>query len=328
LAICPKNANKSAPYWHFINRLKFFRPFKSHWIDSSSIGGDMIFVTVVNSAGEARQVRFMIESLRRLGGELSDTFVMIFRPVDSTADLPYLEHVDILPLEIEASCRQFPLADKVFACARAEALVGGQSGSLAWISQDCLFVNPPVLFELQDPFDAALRPVHLRNVVSLVGEPLDAYWSRVYACTGAAEAGYAVESFVDCQAIRPYFNTHCFSIRPSLGILQAWRECFQELIMDNSFQAGPCRDELHQVFLHQVVLSALITRSVPRERIRLLPPEYSYPLHLQAQLPPERRLQWLDSTVCTVYEEEALTAMEASGPLTAWLGTHQALIAG
>ena len=111
----------------------------------------MIFMTVVNSAGEARQVRFMIESLRRFGGELSDSSVMIFRPVDSTADLPHLEHVDILPLEIEASCRQFPLTDKVFACARAEALVGGQSGSLAWISQDCLFVNPRTAGEQSIP---------------------------------------------------------------------------------------------------------------------------------------------------------------------------------
>lgn len=133
----------------------------------------MIFVTLVHSAGEARQVRLMIDSLRTFGGELSHSLVWVFRPVDAEIEFPRLEQVDILPLEINASCRQYPLADKVFACAQAEMLAGGQTDSLAWISQDCLFVNPPVLFELQDPFDAALRPVHLRNVGSPVGEVLD-----------------------------------------------------------------------------------------------------------------------------------------------------------
>ena len=36
----------------------------------------------------------------------------------------------------------------------------------------------------------------------------------------------AVESFVDGQQIRAYYNTHAFSSRSSLGLLGRWYECF------------------------------------------------------------------------------------------------------
>ena len=284
----------------------------------------MHFITVVNSEAEAAQARFMIESLRAFGGQLCDSPVWIFRPDGSVAgDLSILKNVEVIPLEIAAPCQHYELADKVFACARAEELLGSGAGSLAWINLDCLFVNPPVLFELGPSFEAALRPVHLRNVGSPAGEPLDDYWKKVYACTGVNEAGYSVESFVDCQTLRPYYNTHCFSVQAAKGILQVWRECFAALISDPDFQAGPCHDELHRVFLHQVVLSALITKSMERSRIRMLPPEYSYPLHLQQQISPDHRLNLLNSTVCTVYENaNLLTGIEVAGPLGSWLKAH------
>ncbi len=155
---------------------------------------------------------------------------------------------------------------------------------------------------------------------------MDDYWQRVYDCVGMKEVGYSVESFVDCQTLRPYFNTHCFSINSAVGLLQAWREAFKELFSEGTFQTGPCQDELHQVFLHQVIFSALVTRSLKRERICMLPPEYSYPLHLQERIPADRRFEFLNSTVCTVYEEaKALTGMEISEPLSSWLKAHQSV---
>jgi hypothetical protein len=297
-------------------------------MDSSNVGttAKICFLTVVNTKQEEHQARFLIESLRSFGGELRACPVWVFVPgtVDP-GDFDAMENVAVFPLDIEAPYRHYILADKVFACARAEELAGAESHSLVWLNLDCLIANPPVLFDLGPAFDAALRPVHIKNVGSPAQEPLDDYWKTVYRMIDVEGASYTVESFVDAQILRPYFNTHCFSINPARGILQVWREYFKSLVIDKKFQAGPCQDELHQVFLHQVVLSAVIMKSLDRARIRMLPPEYSYPLHLQQRLPASRRVKILNSLVCAVYEEDEsrLSDFEVQEPLKSWLAAHQ-----
>ncbi len=106
--------------------------------------------------------------------------------------------------------------------------------------------------------------------------------------------------------------------------MQAWRQYFKTLVSDSDFQAGPCRDELHQVFLHQVVLSVLILKMIKWERIRFLPPEYSYPLHLQEKIPASRQIQTLNSTVCSVYEDAgSMTGIEVEEPIKSWIKAHR-----
>jgi hypothetical protein len=289
-------------------------------IDSSET---LRFLTVVNSIQGVRQARLLMESLRSFGGEFGNCPVWVFVPgtVD-LGDFATLKNVSVFPLDIEAPYRHYELADKVFACARAEELAGVESQSLVWLNLDCLMINPPALFDLGSAFDAALRPVHIKNVGSLAQEPLDDYWKTVYRAIGVEDAPFTVESFVDSQTLRPYFNTHCFSINPVRGILQAWREYFKLVVTDKEFQAGPCRDGLHRLFLHQVVLSALIMKSLDPARIRILPPEYSYPLHLQHRLPISRRVKNLNALVCAVYEDEDLSSYEVQEPLKSWLAAH------
>jgi len=217
--------------------------------------------------------------------------------------------------------RNYPLAEKVFACALAEemaALEGVQT--LIWLNPDCLIFNPPELFILGDQYDAAFRPVHIRNVGSLANEPLDGYWQGVYEVVGVDQVPYTIESYVDGQTIRPYFNTHCFAINPACGILQAWRAYFLTLLLDKEFQDDYCQDELHQLFLHQVVLSALVMKSIEKDRLLILPPEYSYPLHLQDKLPTEKLVKSLNQLVCMVYEDATLLdGIDIQEPILSWL---------
>jgi hypothetical protein len=70
------------------------------------------------------------------------------------------------------------------------------------------------------------------------------------------EAPYTTRSYIDGCELRPYWNTHCFAVDPAMGLLRAWREGFRAMVADSAFQAGPCRDVPHQVFLHQAVWSA------------------------------------------------------------------------
>jgi hypothetical protein len=283
------------------------------------------FLTVVNSKKDERQAQFLIRSLRSFGGPLQDCPFWVFAPQGMAFDVfPNMGNTSVVSLEMDGSYRQYILAEKVFACAQAETMVRPDIRSLVWLNLDCLVVNPPVLFDLEASQDAALRPVHVKNIGLLASEDLDDYWKTVYQITGVETIPYTVKSVVDSRVLRPYFNTHCFSINPTKGKLQAWRNTFTLLVADKEFQDGPCKDDLHRLFLHQAVFSALILKSLEKDRIRFLPLEYSYPLHLQNRLPAPRRIQRFDQLVCAVYEEpEYLEETGVQELLKTWLAANQ-----
>ncbi|MGD9030600.1 MAG: hypothetical protein PVG25_12390, partial [Anaerolineae bacterium] len=254
--------------------------------------------------------RVVIESLRAFGGPLRDAVVWAFvLDADRVSNaLPGVEKVERFPLALPDECPRYPFAEKVYACARAEEMAGAEVRSLVWLSLDCLIVNPPVLFDLGPApataaADVAFRPVHHRNVGSRAAEPLDPFWQGVYRALAVDQMPYNVESFADGQTLRPYFNTHCFAFNPALGLGQDWWDHFTTLVTDEAFQAGPCANELHKVFLHQAILSTLVARDLDWERVRLLPPEYNYPLNLLEEMPPHLKVPALNSLVNAVYED-------------------------
>jgi len=283
---------------------------------------EAVFVLMFRSAEGERQAHFVIESLRAFGETLGDypIWAFVLDPVRVSRALPGMEGVHRLPLAVEGECARYPFADKVFACARAEEMAGPTVRSLVWLSLDSLIVRPPFLFDLDPSFDAAFRTVHHRNVGSLAYEPLDGYWRGIYQALGVDDMSHTVESFVDSQVLRPYFNTHCFSLNPTKGLFRAWWEAFMRLVSDEGFQSGPCHDELHQVFLHQAVLSTLVAQRLAWERICLLPSEYNYPVNLLPQMPPERRAPTLNGLVSAVYEDAFPWGdIEVLEPLRSWL---------
>lgn len=223
---------------------------------------------------------------------------------------------------------EYELAGKVYACARAEDLARkAGTGSLVWIAPPCLVVKPPVLFVLGRGFDAAVRPVHVRNVGIGATEPLDDYWRRVYEAAGVLDTEATVESFIDGQRLRAYFNTHAFAVNPAEGLLTEWFKCFESVVADEDFQSGPCRDLERKVFLHQAIFSALVASALQADRIRILPPVYNYPYNLQGAVPPERRAKALGDLVVAVYEERSLDPAEVADieigePLRAFLARH------
>ena len=272
-------------------------------------------------AGE-RMARLVIDSLRTFGGPLRDSPVWAFGldPDEPPRALAGCDGVQRLPLVVEPRYRDYAFAGKVAAMAQAEQMAGPEAGSLIWLSLDCLIVNPPLLFELGPAHDAAFRPVHHRNIGSLAHEPPDEFWAGIYQALGVADWPYTVESFADAQTLRPYFNTHCFALNPAAGVARAWWEAFKRLVTDDAFQAGPCRDEPHQIFLHQAVLSALVPTLLDWDRVRLLPPAYNYPLNMHAQVPPERRAGTLNSLVNAVHEGAFRWGEIAiEEPLRSWL---------
>jgi len=289
--------------------------------------GAVRFLTALSSLEGARRARLAFESLRLYGGTWSECPAWVFcrpstacDPADVERVYAGLAGVQVLPLAGDGEAPPYPFWDKVQACAEAEAMAGPAVRSLVWLSPSCLIVGPPILFDLAPPLAAAFRTVHHRNIGSLAHEPLDAFWTGVYGAVGLGDAPYTVESFADRWEIRPYLNTHCFAIDPTRGLCRAWATRFEELVADRAFQEGPCQDPLRRVFLHQAVLSALVAKELERQEVRLLPPEYSYPLHMHDEVPPERRARALNDLVCAAYEDAIpIDGIAIEEPLRSWL---------
>lgn len=297
---------------------------ENSWQRKNRIRNSLLFFTLGTSPEELRAVALMVGSLRTFGGDLAEALVWVFttdlqaaRPLETAnTRTVLLKDADSLPV--------YPFSRKVAACALAEQLAPQGTGSLVWIDPSVLVVKPPVGFDLGENYDAAFRPVHIRNVGLPPAEPIDAFWRGIYAAAGVDEITTTTTSFVDGQRLRSYFNSHTFSVNPALGLMQRWNMLFQRLATDPSFQASACGDETHRVFLFQALLSTLIASSIEPGRVRILPPGYNYPYHLQEQIPAGRRLAALNEAVCFAYEDLSIHPATLSGiqvhePLRSWL---------
>lgn len=269
-------------------------------------------------------VRLLVDSLRRFGGELSEVPFWVFSPDPGAVGQLESGVTHVLPLIAQHPVSSYLFGWKVAACALAEQLAPAGTQSLIWIDATCLITQPPTELILSADHDAAFRPVHIQNVGLQPTKPLDDFWSGIYHAVGVEDVSSTVMSFVDGQLLRAYFNSHSFSINPGLGLMNRWREVFQGLVNNAAFQSAACRDEIHQVFLFQAILSALVATTLDPARVRILPPTYNYPFNLQNRIPPERKLSALNNAVSFTYEESnihpgAVTGIEIYEPLRSWL---------
>ena len=297
-------------------------------MDDSNTDG-IIFFTCVRTNGQVSDARILIDSLRSFGGEKSGCTFWVFEtdPKYVSCDSLEGEGVQILPLEVPQSIAHYYYGAKVYACARAEELAPVGVGTLTWLSVENLIVQPPLLFDLGETSDAAVRPVHIKNVGNPAKNPPDEFWTVVYDAVGVRDMQTNVETFIDPQMIRAYFNSAAYALRPSMGLGKRWFEIFESLVNDEGFQDGPCRDDWHQVFLHQAVLSTLIASQLEPDRILTLPPDYIYPYNLHPDVPPDRRAQTLNDQVCIYYEGRSLNPYDMNDidvvePLHSWLANR------
>jgi hypothetical protein len=266
----------------------------------------------------------LVDSLRNFGGKLKDCHFWIFasgaKPLGLFSKTSFVE---IFQLSMEDRLRDYPLSGKVLSCAKAEEMASSEAHCMIWVSPNCLFLNPPSLLNLSHDYDVAIRPVHLKNIGSPVHELPDGYWKAIYRMIGVEDIPFVTESSVDHKLPRPYFNTHCFAINPGNGIMQIWREYFIKTILDGSRQIPQLQDELHRIFFHQALLSTILIKNVEKDRIFVLPPDYSYPLHLHYEIPERKRIKKPDEIVCAVYEEKSdMNHFEMGVQCKTWLMSH------
>lgn len=291
----------------------------------SSIG----FATLLEAREQISSIRLLIASLNTFGGELAGSPLWVFDRTHAIqkTDLGQ-EELALIPLTVPDRMEGYFFGAKVAACAQAENLAAGQLQSLVWIDPECLIVRPPAGFELGPDVDAAVRPVHIKNIGLGVDEPLNAYWEKIYQSTGGKSPELAVESFVDRRCIRAYFNSHAFAIKPSQGLMQAWANLFEALVANDDFQHACCQPQLYSIFLFQAVWSALLTNRLEPARIRILPETYNYPYNLHRDVPDDRRARTMNDLVTLVWEGRSLDPAQVNDiqiaePLRSWLSDRE-----
>jgi len=291
-----------------------------------------VFVTKVRTPEGKEAARLLIESVRTFGGAMSGLPFLIFAtdPQNEPCRDLAAPQVEVIPLTVPDAIQQYPFGDKVLACANAEAHAPDGVQSLIWLDLNVLMVQPPALLALDGVYDAALRPVHIRNVGMPPSDPLDAFWSGIYAALGVKDVDMTVESFIDHQPLRAYFNSHVFAVNPARGLFARWYDLFDHLVGDQAFQAEACSDALHRIFLFQALFSALAATSLDEQRIRVLPATYSYPYNLHANVLENQRPATLNDLVCFTFEGRPIQPSRVSDalihePLRSWLEARAAL---
>lgn len=283
---------------------------------------------MVGSPAQERDAALAIDSLRTFGGRdaaEAPVYILLADPQSAPGALLEAKGARTLKVNVDARFRGYPFADKVSACAQAEALAGSQADLLVWITPESLIVGPLRDLDMPPSAGAALRPVHIQNVGLAAGAAPDPFWAGVFQAAGvSADQAFPVESFADGKQIRAYFNSGVFAVRPQRGLMRAWKEVFEKLLLDQEFQAKACRDQTHRIFLHQAVFSALLAGRLGPAQIRLLPPTYSYPLHLHESVPAEQRAKTLNSLVHimnegTLRDRGWTRRLAVEEPLRKWL---------
>ncbi len=194
----------------------------------------MAFVTTVTDAIDLVAAIRLVSSIRAFAGELHQTTILVFTSLEELGSLN--KDVEVIQAIPPGSIADYPLGKKVFYCRLAEQELGGNFETMVYLDPYSLILRPPRAFQLDANSDVALRPVHLKNIGQPADEPVAAYWSALFQLAGNGIPDFKVISFVDSCSLYPYFNTHCFSIRPDLGLCERWMQLFTTAIQNNTFQ--------------------------------------------------------------------------------------------
>jgi hypothetical protein len=210
--------------------------------------------------------------------------------------------VELRRFDVPDEARRITLAGKPFAAAKAEADAAGEAEVLAFLDANILVLQEPRAFRLEPGTDFAYRPVMHRNIGSLYDEPPDAFWTRIYENLDVAEAAlFPMEGIADKLVIRPYYNAGFLVVRPERRLLRKWAENFKICYQDPEL-VEMCRDEKHNVFLHQAALAGTVPAHLERKKTAELPPAYNYPLFFHKFYESDFTFDSLENVVSIKYE--------------------------
>ncbi|MGH0034789.1 MAG: hypothetical protein ACQGVK_07145 [Myxococcota bacterium] len=284
----------------------------------------LAFVACVEPGRLEAQGVMLFESIRAFAGRFAGAPILSFQPREpeplARATRDALRRLEV-EHRVEPLNREFaaiPVANKLFATAWAEAHL--DVDVVVFLDSDTFFCGEPAELALSPDTAAAVRPANKKNVASSgPDDRKDGYWQKVYALCGVPEPPF-VETTVDRQRVRAYWNAGLMAFRRSEGLAERWLACFRSLLEANHLPYNGVKNA------DQVALAAALASVA--ERVDVLDPRYNYPLPKRAQLPEPWRDAPLEALRHVHYfrwfnKPGFLDAIDpplaADSPLRAWL---------
>lgn len=244
----------------------------------------IFFVSFVLYEEQAKDCLTLIESIRKFAGSLKDTPIWVYCP-DYMKQAVEKYKNEFLKFKVKFKDFKFPkealkydLGLKPFVAEQAEKDALEETDLLAYLDPNIIVLKEPKDFLLKPGKILGYRPVMHQNVGSLYSEEPDAFWSRIFEVLNVSESTlFPMEAIADKNILRPYFNAGLLIVRPQKLIFQKWAASFVTAYNDPKI-ADMCREGLHNIFLHQAVLTGAILNNLKQEELELLPFAYNYPL--------------------------------------------------
>jgi len=286
-------------------------------------------VTYVNDNVHERSTRSFIKSVRELAGKYSNSkiYIVLADPQNFPCESLKGENIFLLPLKADTSLLNYPLAIKAFVAAQVEKIVKNDVSTLAWFDPATLVLNSLEELDLDNKLKVAIRPVSLLNTIGITPgtEPND-YWAPIYNEFGLDYKNVpAVETVVDEKPIQAYYNCEIFSVDPKLGILTKWAEALTKFLKDENYQNNVCNTFLKRLFLHQAVLSAVITSKANEQDIKSLSIKTGYPFGQHDQLSENKKIKTLNELSAIIFDfrwerrAKWMEKIDVNEPLKGWL---------
>jgi len=245
----------------------------------------LVFVSTFTPGESPINTLLLAESIRAFAGRYADSRIQIY--VTPEGEVPEAVKnrlvslgAELIPVKVDKSASSFFFMADVHAAAEAEKRLKGETETLVWMSPNTLVLHEPRELILPLGKSLAYRPVHITNIGSKLGAPLDTFWTLIYKHCGVDEGRvWSVKTHVDGNTLRAYVNAGHLAVRPEVHIFEAWLRKFNELYMHPDFTPFYAEGR-YRIFMHQAVLSAVAVTKVPKGELLELPPTYNYPIHL------------------------------------------------
>ena len=267
------------------------------------------FVLVVESGSLESKSILLVDSIRNFAGEFCDSPIWVVQPrkghpiSPETMSFYIANNVTYINSNLNRKWKHYGVANKVYAAAFSESILVDQVDTLVLLDSDTIFLKPPQDLLLKDDKVIGLRPVDKINIGLSLETPINDYWKVFYEHYGVSpDKLWSVNTTADQKEIRAYFNSGVVAVKPSLGLFQAWRDCFEQLCL-NSKMSNLDQESKEFFHLDQASLSAMILGQLSRDQVKIFDHRYNYPLHLhcKGELPNSSKVTQLDESVLVHY---------------------------
>lgn len=294
----------------------------------------MIFACLIKPGKAENEAVILASSIRKFAGKFANSHIWVFVPnseesiSQETKDKLKNLYVRIYSYKIDKKIMKFPYANKVFAAAGAELMAENKADYLVWLDSDSIMIREPEDMILPQRINFGCRPVDHTLIGSPFDDPTDDFWKLIYDhCNVPERKIYPMTSTVDETKIRPYFNAGLAVVRPKNGLLQRWRDNFKNLYKKKCFRKIFKKEPVYETFMHQAVLTGTVLAMLEQKEITELSNLITYPIHMQANYPEDRRVKFMNDLVSCRYDvlfndDDWQNSISVKEPLKSWLNNQ------